>query len=884
MQHIASGRVVFQGTVGREIERHSQTQPDHTAIVCTGYGSFSYRELQNLIIEIRTELRAAGFSRSARIAVALPNGPHAALAIVAVACSAVAIPLNPKHSLDEIEKGFSALRPDAVLLFRGSDSAARRAAERKGLAIIEAIPASEGTLGLKVVAPKSGTTAPPDEPDPDAPAFILQTSGTTSEPKSIPFSHRNMLAAAARHKAWYDLTPKDRCLSLSPIFYSHGLKVTVFTPLLTGGSVAFPADTSKFDYSEWFDALRPTWYSAGPTLHHLIFDQTRSRAGAKAGHSLRFITGGGAPLPRSVLEGLQQSLGVPVVEHYGSSEANLISSNEPRPGRSKPGTCGIPGPGIVMIVDENGRELPPGEQGEILVGGPTLISGYLDAPELNRASFIDGWFKTGDIGSIDNEGFLTLHGRLSDLINRGGEKISPVEIDDALLRHPAVAEAAAFAVPHARLGEDVAAAVVLRPTMSATPLELRSYLREHLASFKVPRRVIIAEQLPKGSTGKVLRRKLSESLAAQSVVSPATPDKTLDNRLLLQLRDLWEKLLNSGPLTIDDDFFEKGGDSLLAVEMLCEIERLTGQMVPGSILFEASTIRTLAQELHKGINLPTKHLIRMSADGKQMPLVLFHGDVGGGSYVRKLASLLGPDQPIFVIEPHGLNNTPVPPSLQAMAADRLPLIRQAQPHGPYQLAGYCMGGLVAFEVAHLLVAAGERVELVVMIDAPTTNARPSVQTALSILNRVRSIEDTTVERIIARTWARLQSVMTRVESFWNRSPSQRWLVTREKMYALVAGSKYRLSVTSRASKPTPAWWIAANNNFIQAYSFPGSRYIPKPLSVRVVYFSAAYDWRPWRRINSDLEVIKLSGDHYAIVRDCTELADHLRGLLQAKFR
>ena len=164
----------------------------------------------------------------------------------------------------------------------------------------------------------------PDEPDPDAPAFILQTSGTTAEPKLIPFSHRNMLAAAARVQTWFDLTPQDRCLSVSPVFYSHGLKVMVFTPLLTGGSVAFPTDASKFDYAEWFDALKPTWYSAGPTLHRLVFDQTQSRADAKTGHSLRFILSGGAPLPRNVLEGLQHTLGVPVVEHYGSSEGTQI--------------------------------------------------------------------------------------------------------------------------------------------------------------------------------------------------------------------------------------------------------------------------------------------------------------------------------------------------------------------------------------------------------------------------------------------------------------------------------------------------------------------------------------------------------------------------------
>jgi thioesterase domain-containing protein len=611
----------------------------------------------------------------------------------------------------------------------------------------------------------------------------------------------------------------------------------------------------------------------------LIFDKAESISDAKTKHSLRFVLSGGAPLPRNILEGLQRTLGVPVVEHYGSSEAAQIAANLPSPGRSKPGTCGIPWPGTLMIVDEDGRQLPPGEQGEILIGGPTLISGYLDAPELNHASFVDGWFKTGDIGSLDDEGFLTLHGRLKDLINRGGEKVSPPEVDAALMRHPAVAEAAAFAVPHERLGEEVAAAVVLKPGMAASPLELRTYLSEQLAAFKVPRRIIIVDQLPKGLTGKVLRRRLSESLGTQLAVSPAAPDKTTDNELLLQLRDLWERLLNSGPLTIDDDFFDKGGDSLLAVEMLCGIERLTGQTVPSSILVEASTIRKLAQELHRGDNLPTRHLIQMSSNSDKRPFVLFHGDSGGGHYVRKLASLLGSDQPIFVVAPHGLDNAPVPSSIEAMAADRLPLIRDAQPNGPYRLGGYCMGGLVAFEAARLLIAAGEKVEIVAMLDSPTANARRSVQTLFSILNRVRPFGGPVAELIIARTWFVLQLGISRSESFLRRSPSQRWSKIKEKAQALVVDSLAKLGVSQRPDDP--AWWTAMND-FTRAYAVPGSRYLPKRLSVRVVYFSAAYSGDPWRRVSPDLEIIKLSGDHYAVARDCTEFADHLRPLLQEK--
>ena len=312
-----------------------------------------------------------------------------------------------------------------------------------------------------------------------------------------------MVAAAARLQAWFNLTPKDRCLSVSPPFYSHGLKVTIFTPLLTGGTIVFPNDAGKFDYDEWFSALKPSWYSAGPTLHRLIYDQIQFIAGASAGHSLRFVLSGGAPLPQNVLLGLKKLLSTSVIEHYGSSEAAQIAVNLPDPGPSRVGTCGIPWPNTLKIVGEDGVTAPRGEMGEILVGGPTLISGYLNANELNRTRFVDGWFKTGDIGSLDLDGFLTLHGRKDDVINRGAEKISPTEVDEALARHPAVAEAAAFAIPtDESLGEDIAAAVVLRPSATASTVELRKYLQDQLASFKIPRRILIMDHLPKGKTGE----------------------------------------------------------------------------------------------------------------------------------------------------------------------------------------------------------------------------------------------------------------------------------------------------------------------------------------------------------------------------------------------
>ena len=497
--------------IGPAILRHAESRPDSTAVVATGFAPLSYRGLRDYLARCATRLREFGLDRDARVAVALPSGADGALAIVATACAAVAVPIDTQLTAPEIDGRLESLRPLAVIVPANGPSPAREVAMGRGVAVIEAVREDRGKLGLDLSAPKIRAAAA-EEPSNAATAFILQTSGTTAGPKLIPFSHRNMLAAAARVQSWFGLTPSDRCLSVSPICYSHGLKVTVFTPLITGGSAAFPLSPSSLDVDEWLGVLKPTWYSAGPTLHRFMFDKTKALPNVRSIHNLRFVVSGGAPLTREVRDGLSAALGVPVLEHYGSSEAAQISANLPPPGPFKPGTCGIPPTDTVKIVAESGREVSAGEHGEILLGGPTVTSGYLEAPDLNRDSFVDGWFRTGDIGSLDAEGFLTIHGRKTEMINRGGEKISPAEIDDGLQRHPAVAEAAAFAVPHPRLGEDVAAAVVLKEGATVTPLELREFLLPTLAQFKIPRRIVFVDRLPKGATGKVQRQRLVEGL------------------------------------------------------------------------------------------------------------------------------------------------------------------------------------------------------------------------------------------------------------------------------------------------------------------------------------------------------------------------------------
>ncbi|WP_343058309.1 AMP-binding protein [Microvirga mediterraneensis] len=827
-------------TIGHAIRTVAALHPEQPAIISSRFPPLGYGDLHLQLDEFRSQLRRGGFTCGDRIGVLMPNGPEAVLAILGVACSATAVPFDPRQTPEELNGKLEALHLDALLVLRDGFPEASSIAAQRNLTIIEAAPVEDGRLGLTLVLPTSTSPAPEGDPTPDTPAFILQTSGTTAQPKLIPFTHANMLAAAARLKIWFGLTCRDRCLSVSPPFYSHGLKVTVFTPLLSGGSIAIPADPTAVDLPEWFDGLRPTWYSAGPALHRAVLDQAKGTDNIQSMHTLRFVVSGGAPLPGGVREALQNALGIPVLEHYGLSEAAQIAANLPPPGLNRPGTCGRPWPGTVMIAGEDGNKLPPGEQGEVWVRGPTLTSGYLGAPGINRDAFVDGWFRTGDLGSLDKDGFLLLHGRLAEVINRGGEKIAPAEIDAALLSHPAVAEAASFAVPHPRLGEDVAAAVVLRPEASATPSDLRRFLQDKLTSFKIPRRIEIRDQLPKGVTGKIQRRRLAEAASADGKTSVSSHPRNLEADLL----QLWRRLLGSETLTIDDDFFESGGDSLLATGMLIEAERLVGRRIPETIMFEAATIRQIVATLTAEPEQTAVSRARSHRADDPRPLFFFHGDFNNGALqIRKMVRLLGSGQPIIPINPHGLHGEAIPASFEEMAAACLPQILERQANGPFLLGGKCNGAMVAFETARLLVAAGHKVDMVAMVDPPTVCARPVMRTILRIMRLKASP--------LRVGWAYDQ--MARLERFFSLTPMQALAKMRRLAPMKILERAYvRLFREDFTLGPSTTW---------EAYSIAMSRYLPAPLDVPVVFYAATHHGRSWSRMSPNVEVVEVPGGH-----------------------
>jgi acyl-CoA synthetase (AMP-forming)/AMP-acid ligase II len=431
------------------------------------------------------------------------------LAFLAAALCGTAAPLNPKYKQEEFAFYYEDIHARALITLPGTMPLAHAAAT-PGMAIISATPHADGRLAFSCER-GAGAPRPAELSQPDDVAMILHTSGTTSRPKRVPIRHRNLAASAANIIATYGLSPADTALCVMPLFHIHGIVASMLSTLASGGTLVCPDGFSALEFWRWIETYRPTWYSAVPTMHQLLLARADRNTDVIRAHPFRFIRSSSAPLPPIVLERLETTFGAPVLEAYGMTEASHQMTSNPLPPRPhRPGTVGY-GVGVeVAIMDEAGALLAPGQRGEVVIRGPNVIDGYENNPEANATAFVQGWFRTGDQGAIDEQGYLALTGRLKELINRGGEKISPLEIDDVLLRHPAVAEALAFAVPHKTLGEDIRAAVVLKAPASEG--ELREHCAARLAEFKVPRVFHILEEIPRGATGKPQRINLAKQL------------------------------------------------------------------------------------------------------------------------------------------------------------------------------------------------------------------------------------------------------------------------------------------------------------------------------------------------------------------------------------
>ena len=490
-----------------------------TAISAPGRKPLSFSGLRTLVDATRDRLNGLGIGRNDRVAIVLDNGPEMATCYIACACAVTSAPLNPAYRAEEFEFYLTDLKAAALIVASGSNTPALEVAIRLGVQVIELTPAADGPAGDFTLSLRSGETqkaASASLPGPAQPAdisMVLHTSGTTSRPKIVPLSQANLCASANHIRQTLQLTSTDCGLNIMPLFHIHGLIAGVLAPLSAGSQVFCTPGFNALKFFGWMDECKPTWYTAVPTMHQTILARAGKNAEVIARNPLRFLRSSSSSIPPQVIRELEEVFHAPLIESYGMTEAtHQMASNPLPPAVRKPGSVGVAAGPEIAIMSEDGELLAPGGIGEIVIRGPNVTAGYESNPKANAEAYTNGWFRTGDQGTLDAEGYLSLTGRLKEIINRGGEKISPREVDEILMDHPAVAQVVCFGMPHPKLGEEVAAAIVLREGQQATERELQDFVGKRAADFKVPKRILILDEIPKGATGKLQRIGLAAKL------------------------------------------------------------------------------------------------------------------------------------------------------------------------------------------------------------------------------------------------------------------------------------------------------------------------------------------------------------------------------------
>jgi acyl-CoA synthetase (AMP-forming)/AMP-acid ligase II/acyl carrier protein len=553
----------------------------------------------------------------------LANGPLMATAFLGVASAAVAAPLNPRFTAAEFDFYIEDLTPRAVLVEAGCTLPVIEVAQRRSIPILEITALPGEAAGRFTLSGSAGQPVPADAGSPGDCALVLHTSGTTARPKLVPLTHAKLCASARNVVASLALTAADRGLHVMPLFHIHGLVAGLFAPLSVGGSVWCTPGLDIEQFGAWLAEAKPTWLTAVPTMHQAIRDWAHREPDAARDAKLRFIRSCSAALAPSIATELEAAFGAPVLEAYAMTEAaHQMTCNPLPPAARKFGSVGLPAGPEVAILDPAGILLPQGATGEVAIRGANVFDGYHDNPQANADAFTNGWFRTGDLGALDADGYLWLSGRLKEMINRGGEKLSPIEIENVLLTHPSIAQAVAFSVPHPSLGEDVGAAIVLREGVQMSADAVRGFVQGQLSLPKVPRRIVFVATLPKGPTGKLRRIGMAEALGIDGTTRPAfaRPRSPLER----ELAAIWCRALPAAELGIDDDFFDLGGNSLVALQIAAAVRERQGVEIGITEFLRNPTIAGLALAI-------TERRMRDLDPGALAALLAEVEEAGGGA-------------------------------------------------------------------------------------------------------------------------------------------------------------------------------------------------------------------------------------------------------------
>ena len=711
-------------TICQILEERAALTPDANAILAPEHTALSYARLYEVVRSLTGQLGEMGIGAGHRVGIVLPNGPEMAVAFLAVSSCAVSAPLNPAYRANEFDFYLSDLEAGVLIVQEANASPAVKVAAKRGIPVLE-MPAWPGAGAPEWTMRLEGSLKAPREPVDSNIALMLHTSGTTSRPKMVPLTHSNLCISARNIAQWFSLGPQDRCLNIMPLFHIHGLVGAVLSSLSAGASIVCTPGFDATRFFDWVAQFQPTWYTAVPTMHQAILARSEQHKETLSNHPLRFIRSCSSALAPELMKALEETFRVPVVESYGMTEAShQIASNPLPPRQRKPGSVGLAAGPEVGIMDAYGNLLEQGRKGEIVLRGETMTAGYMANPDANQKSFTDGWFRTGDEGSLDAGGYIFISARIKEIINRGGEKISPREIDEVLLQCPGVAQAVTFSIPHAQLGEEIGAAVVLKPKAATSESDVRQFAAKHLAYFKVPRTVRIVGEIPKGPTGKIQRIGLSERLGVPPIDDAAAPraefrepGSDLERRLL----QIWQEALAVPRIGVDDSFFAIGGDSILATKLIVRLARELGSRLSLVEFMEMPTIAGIAERMGSGNHMSATAagahaLLPVQPDGTAPPLLCTPGLEGDLLGFWNLSRSLGRNQPLFVLANIEKASPTKALSIEGMASACIDALRKAEIPPPYFLLGRCFGGFVAYEMARQLSKRGETVALLVLLD------------------------------------------------------------------------------------------------------------------------------------------------------------------------
>jgi len=482
---------------------------DNVALTSETNSKLLYGELKLFVNKISRQLAGNGITNKDRAAIILPNGPYMASSFLAISSYMSAAPLNPAYKTNEYEFYLKDLSPKIVIVEPNSKNNVIEVAKKLKIPVCEIKIQKDSPSGLFDLFEKSSEYSLPEENDE---ALVLHTSGTTSRPKIVPLTNKNIFSSAVNISKSLELSEIDHCLNIMPLFHIHGLIAILATSMKVGASVCASNGFNAIKFLELAKSEKITWYSGVPTMHQAILLRTEKNLELAKDLKLRFLRSSSASLPPAVFKKLNSIFKCPVIEAYGMTEATHQMTSNPLPPKiQKPGFVGIPAGPDVCIMDDNDKILNQGEVGEVCIKGNNVTLGYDNNPEANKKSFSNGWFRTGDQGYFDQDGYLKISGRLKEIINKGGEKISPLEVDNILMDHPLIEQAVCFGYEDKMLGEEIAAAIIVKEGQNFSEIDVKNYAEEKLVKFKIPKKIFFVNEIPKGATGKLQRNILAKN-------------------------------------------------------------------------------------------------------------------------------------------------------------------------------------------------------------------------------------------------------------------------------------------------------------------------------------------------------------------------------------